>query len=225
MYNIPIQELLAQHHLIRYSSKYQYDELFALGIVTVINQVDMRVGEQVSPKGRQSNSANYLLTYMWLVFLILHLFTVFFWNPSGRSCSFRVLCKTKDSFSIPADFPKNESFLNTTSPPQLMEGSPDAENERIQPRPSRTPFLPDPPFSAGRPPGSDGTSPAHLGLLGRGEGTPSPAACCRTPTSGPSGRTSRSSSRTPWSSRNGRAPEARSAPPPSPLGWQVNQWY
>jgi len=39
MYNIPIQELLAQHHLIRYSSKYQYDELFALGIVTVINQL------------------------------------------------------------------------------------------------------------------------------------------------------------------------------------------
>lgn len=39
MYSIPLQELLAQHHLIRFSSKYQYDEVFALGIFTVINQV------------------------------------------------------------------------------------------------------------------------------------------------------------------------------------------
>eukprot|EP00667_Euglena_gracilis_P016741 EG_transcript_17545 len=39
MYSIPLQELLAQHHLIRFSSKYQYDEVFALGIFTVINQL------------------------------------------------------------------------------------------------------------------------------------------------------------------------------------------
>lgn len=39
MYNIPLQELLAQHHLIRFNSKYEYNEVFALGIVTVVNQL------------------------------------------------------------------------------------------------------------------------------------------------------------------------------------------
>lgn len=41
MVNNPLQELLAQHHLIRFNSKYEYDVVFALGIKTVLNQVSL----------------------------------------------------------------------------------------------------------------------------------------------------------------------------------------
>ncbi|KAL2624346.1 hypothetical protein R1flu_008591 [Riccia fluitans] len=39
IYNNVIQELLVQHHLLRYNTTYQYDAVFALGFVTVYDQL------------------------------------------------------------------------------------------------------------------------------------------------------------------------------------------
>jgi photosystem II biogenesis protein Psp29 len=39
VYNTVVQELLVQQHLIRYNKNYQYDEVFALGFVSVFDQV------------------------------------------------------------------------------------------------------------------------------------------------------------------------------------------
>ncbi|CAL5220853.1 g2937 [Coccomyxa viridis] len=39
LYNNVIQELLVQQHIMRYNKKYQYDEVFALGFVSVFDQV------------------------------------------------------------------------------------------------------------------------------------------------------------------------------------------
>jgi len=50
MVNNPLQELLAQHHLIRFNSKYEYDVVFALGIKTVLNQLLEGLGETQSAK-------------------------------------------------------------------------------------------------------------------------------------------------------------------------------
>lgn len=50
MINNPLQELLAQHHLIRFNTKYQYDEVFGLGIVTVLNQLLEGLGEEESTR-------------------------------------------------------------------------------------------------------------------------------------------------------------------------------
>ncbi|KAH9323889.1 hypothetical protein KI387_018528, partial [Taxus chinensis] len=39
IYNNVIQELIVQQHLMRYKMTYQYDEVFALGFVTVYDQL------------------------------------------------------------------------------------------------------------------------------------------------------------------------------------------
>ncbi|KAL3681924.1 hypothetical protein R1sor_024880 [Riccia sorocarpa] len=39
IYSTVIQELLVQHHLLRYNTTYQYDPVFALGFVTVYDQL------------------------------------------------------------------------------------------------------------------------------------------------------------------------------------------
>lgn len=39
LYNNVIQELLVQQHIMRYNRKYRYDEVFALGFVSVFDQV------------------------------------------------------------------------------------------------------------------------------------------------------------------------------------------
>lgn len=39
IYNTVLQELLVQQHLTRYKNNYQYDPVFALGFVTVYDQL------------------------------------------------------------------------------------------------------------------------------------------------------------------------------------------
>ena len=39
IYNTVLQELLVQQHLIKYKKSYQYDPVFALGFVTVYDQL------------------------------------------------------------------------------------------------------------------------------------------------------------------------------------------
>ncbi|KAK9813879.1 hypothetical protein WJX73_003218 [Symbiochloris irregularis] len=39
IYNTVIQELLVQQHIIRYNTKYQYDEVYALGFVSIFDQI------------------------------------------------------------------------------------------------------------------------------------------------------------------------------------------
>lgn len=39
IYNSVLQELLVQQHLMRYKKNYQYDPVFALGFVTVYDQL------------------------------------------------------------------------------------------------------------------------------------------------------------------------------------------
>lgn len=39
IYNTVLQELLVQQHLMRYKQSYQYDAVFALGFVTVFDQL------------------------------------------------------------------------------------------------------------------------------------------------------------------------------------------
>ena len=39
IYNTALQEILVQQHFVRYNIKYQYDAVFALGVVTVLNQL------------------------------------------------------------------------------------------------------------------------------------------------------------------------------------------
>lgn len=45
VYNTVIQELLVQQHIIRYNVNYKYDEVFALGFVSVFDQVTDGVAE------------------------------------------------------------------------------------------------------------------------------------------------------------------------------------
>lgn len=46
IYNTVIQELLVQHHFMRYAVNYEYNEVFALGLVSVFEQILESIGEK-----------------------------------------------------------------------------------------------------------------------------------------------------------------------------------